>query len=381
MPTGRECSRCVMDMSDPDIAFDAQGVCNHCRAFERDRSARAAVGDDGGERLGRAVQRIRARGAGRPYDCVIGVSGGVDSSFVALRAVELGLRPLAVHVDGGWNTELAVANIENLVKRLGIDLETVVIDWDEMRDLQLAFFRAGLSNCDIPQDHAFVAATWRTALRRDVRDILSGVNVATEYISARWGHTFGDLTHLRAVHARYGERTLRRYPTFSFPQMALWWPYFRGVRETRLLDLFPYVKADAKAVLIEKLGWRDYGGKHYESAFTKFYQAYYLPVKFGFDKRRIHLSNLILSGQMTREEALTELAAELYGARQLADDKAFVAKKLGISVSEFEQILASPPRRHEEFPTNTALVRRYQALTAAARRWLGRADPAAASRT
>ena len=360
----RTCTRCVMDTSDPDIIFDAVGVCNHCLAFERDHAARLHAHADRRRELDAIVARIKQAGAGRDHDCVIGVSGGVDSSYVAWKAVELGLRPLAVHVDGGWNSELAANNIENLVNKLGVELETVVVDWDEMRDLQLAFFRAGVSNCDIPQDHAFVAATYRTALTRGVGTILSGVNVATEFISARWGHTFGDLTHLRAIHARFGTRPLAYYPTFNFFQMAFWWPHVRHLREVQLLNFLPYVKADAKQLLIDRLGWRDYGGKHYESVFTKFYQAHYLPVKFGYDKRRIHLSNLILSGQMTRAEAIGELSQELYPARKLTEDKQFVAKKLGISVEEFEQILSAPPHQHDEYPTNTEMVRKYQAATA-----------------
>ena len=214
----RECTRCVMDTSDPDIVFDAAGVCNHCLAFERNHGVQIHAHADKQRALDAIVARIKKAGAGRSHDCVIGVSGGVDSSYVAWKAVELGLRPMAVHVDGGWNSELAVNNIENLVNKLGIELETVVVDWDEMRDLQLAFFKAGVSNCDIPQDHAFVAATYRTSLSRGVGTILSGVNLATELISARWGHTFGDLRHLRAIHARFGTLPLRHYPTFNFFQ-------------------------------------------------------------------------------------------------------------------------------------------------------------------
>lgn len=364
MSEGQVCVRCVMDTSDPDIVFDGAGVCNHCLSFESTQRASLDAHDENRLRLEGIVARIKHDGVGRPHDCVIGLSGGVDSSYVAWKAVELGLRPLAVHVDGGWNSELAVNNIENIVNKLGIELETVVVDWDEMRDLQLAFFKSGVSNCDIPQDHAFVAATYRMALSRGIRHILSGVNIATEYISARWGHSFGDLRHLKAIHARHGARQLKYYPTFNFFQIALWWPHVRGVRETQLLNYLPYVKVDAKQLLIDHLGWRDYGGKHYESVFTKFYQAYYLPVKFGYDKRRIHLSNLILSGQMTRTDAMAELSEELYPPRKLTEDKQFVAKKLGLGVEEFERLLQAAPHSHGEYPTNTSLVRNYQLTTA-----------------
>ena len=358
-----------MDTSDAEIRFDALGVCNHCLTF--DMLARPHLQDTVAQqgKLAQIVDRIKRAGAGRSHDCVIGMSGGVDSSYVAVRAVELGLRPLAVHVDGGWNSELAVNNIENIVNQLGVELETVVIAWPEMRDLQLAFFKASVANCDIPQDHAFVASTFRTALSRGIRTILSGVNMATEFVGTNWGHTFGDLRHLRAIHAQHGSIRLKTYPTFNHFQMAIWWPYARRTRQVPILNYMPYVKAEVKRLLMDKFGWRDYGGKHYESVLTKFFQAYYLPVKFGYDKRRIHLSSLILSGQITREDALAELSQPLYVDDQLVPDKEFIAKKLGVSAVELERILALPVRSHDAYPTNTKMVKQVQAVLGRARRW------------
>jgi N-acetyl sugar amidotransferase len=354
----RICIRCVMDTSDPDIHFDAEGLCSHCRNFERlgrpilerARSAQGALA------LERLVARMKVQGARRDYDCVIGISGGVDSTYVALKVKELGLRPLAVHFDSGWNSELAVSNIENIVKTLGIDLHTFVADWEEMRDLQLAFFKAGVANCDIPQDHAFLAVLYRSAARHGIKYILSGGNVATEFIlPTAWGYNASDLRHLRAIQRRFGTMRLRHYPTLGFWRRYLYYPYVNRIRVVRLLDYMPYEKEEAKRVIAERLAWRDYGGKHYESLFTRFFQAYYLPMKFGFDKRRAHLSSLIVTGQLTREQALAELSSPPESESRLLAEKEFVAKKLGLREEQFDRILQSPGRNYDDYPSNAWL--------------------------
>jgi N-acetyl sugar amidotransferase len=299
------------------------------------------------------LEEIKAKGRNKEYDCIVGVSGGVDSTYAAYKSVQLGLRPLAVHFDSGWNSELAVNNIENIVKKLDIDLYTIVADWPEMQDLQLAYFKASVSNCDIPQDHAFLGALYNVAVERKIKYIISGGNNATEFILPRtWGYNASDLRNLKAIHRRFGTVKLKRYPTCSFFKRYIYYTFVKNIKVIRILDYLPYNKQEAKKIIIEKLGWRDYGGKHYESIFTKFFQAYYLPKKFGFDKRRAHLSSLIVSGQMTRENALREMEEPPSPPEKFKEDKEYVAKKLGITVEEFERILNTPIRSYKDFPSN-----------------------------
>jgi len=351
------CTRCVMDTSDPDIRFDAAGVCNHCLDFDTLQRPQLLSGEAGERALAEVVGRIKAGGRRKPYDCIIGLSGGVDSSYVAHRVIELGLRPLAVHVDTGWNSELAVSNIEKIVAKLGIDLFTTVIDWDEMRDLQLAFLRSGVPNCDVPQDHAFVAVLLRLAAKKGIRWVISGHNLQSESILPEaWGYTSIDSRHLRAIHARFGTRPLRSFPTYSLFEYTFWWRYVRRIRLLKMLHYEDYRKDAAKQMLMERYGWRDYGGKHYESRFTKFFQSYYLPVKFGYDKRRAHLASLVVSGQATREAALEELRKPPFNADEAAADAQFVAKKLGVAQEEFDAIVAGPRRTHLDYPSNAERI-------------------------
>lgn len=356
----RMCVRCVMDTSDPEITFDQQGVCSHCAraAWLQERLAAEGPPD---QILAQRVAQIRSTGAKQEYDCLIGVSGGVDSTYTAWLVKSLGLRPLAVHFDGGWNSEAAVSNIEHLLKRLEIDLQTYVVDWEEMRDLQVAFFKASVANADIPQDHAFLAVLWRTAAQRGIRWIISGHNFATESILPRaWGYNARDLRHLRAIHRRFGSRRLRSYPTLSAVYDVAYCRVMLGIRTFPILDYVPYVKRDAMAFIERELGWRHYGGKHHESIFTRFFQAYYLPRKFGFDKRRAHLSSLIVSGQATRAEALQELEQEAVEPDRLREDLAFVLKKLRLTEAEWEAIMRAPVRTHRDFPSNAWLFDLYR---------------------
>lgn len=371
MPRHQRCVRCVMDTTDPDIRFDDEGVCSHCRWYDanfRDLVAAATAGERIPE-LNAIVERIKADGRNREYDCVVGVSGGVDSSYLLLKAKELGLRPLAVHFDSGWNSELAVNNIEKITSQLGVDLKTDVVNWQEMRDLQLAFFKAGVPNCDIPTDHAFPAVALRNAAAYGAKYILSGSNIATESVlPAAWGHNAADVRYLKAIHREHGSVKLRTYPTLGLMKQALWYPYVRGVKKIKPLNLLPYAKSDAKKQITEQLGWRDYGGKHYESIFTRFFQGYYLPVRFGYDKRLAHLSSLILSGQLTREAALSELELPTYEPEQQASDLRFVAKKLGLTPDELSELIAAPTEDVERYPDNDKLY----ALGFKVRDWIRR---------
>jgi N-acetyl sugar amidotransferase len=323
------CSRCVMDTSDPDIIFDYNGVCNHCLEFENVTKAHWFPNKEGRMRWSLIVEQIKAAGQGQDYDCILGLSGGVDSSYLAVKVHEWGLRPLVVHVDAGWNSELAVANIEKIVKYCGYDLHTHVVDWEEMRDLHLAYFRAGISNQDVPQDHIFFASLYHFATKNGIKYILSGGNIATEGIFPNaWHGSAMDAINLKAIHHKFGERALKNYKTISFFENYVWYPFVKKMRTVRPLNYMPYDKVAAVGELEQTIGWRSYGRKHGESLFTKLFQNYYLPTKFGYDKRRPHLSSLIVSGQMARDEAIAALGEQLYDPQELEIDISYFCKKL-----------------------------------------------------
>ena len=345
--------------TDSEITFDEWGVCNYCAAFaQQARPALELTHTEEGKRLlNQTIDQLRHVGKDREYDCILGLSGGVDSSYMAYVGKQLGLRMLAVHFDSGWNSELAVNNIENIVKKLDIDLITWVVDWEEMRDLQLAFFKSSIANCDVPQDHGFLAALYRVADQHRIKYILNGANLATEFILPKSReYNAGDLRHLLAIQRQFGSVKLHNYPTLSFFRRYVYYPFIRGIKVIRLLDLIPYNKEEAKHTIIQQLGWRDYGGKHYESVFTRFFQGYYLLTKFGYDKRRAHLSSLIVSGQLQRGDALEEMEDPPYPSpEKLRDDKEFVAKKLGLSITEFDAIIALPPTTYKDYPSSEFL--------------------------
>lgn len=364
----QQCTRTIMDTTDPDIWFDENGVSSHAIRFD-ELVAPALLPAQRGERLGlldELVAKIKKSGEGKPYDCVIGISGGVDSSYLALQAVRLGLRPLAVHFDSGWNSELAVGNIHNLVTRLGLDLYTHVIDWREMKDLQLSFLKASVANADTPTDHAFTWVAYTQAAKYGIKYILSGSNDATESIlPSAWGHGSGDARHVKAVQKRFGTVKLKTYPAMGMFKRIIWYPLVRRVETVQPLNYMPYVYKDAKQDITDNVGWRDYGGKHYESVFTRYFQGYYLPHKFGFDKRLAHYSSLILSGQMTRDEGLALMEASNYPEELRKQDHEFIAKKLGITVEELEALCARPPVDYSAYPNAKASTDRLFAFTAA----------------
>ena len=357
-PSVQICTRTVMDGSDPDIRFDPDGVCN----YWHDYHAFAAALPNAAERqaqLDALLAAVRADGKGKPYDCVIGLSGGVDSSYVTWLAKQWDLRPLIVHFDNGWNNELAVRNIENICRKLGFELNTFVMDWDEFRDLQRAYFKASVVDLEVPTDHMISGALYRFAARHGLKYILSGHNHATEWLMPpSWNYAKFDLVNLKSIHRRFGEKPLRKLPALGVWQRA-WYQLARGIRSEAVLDLIDFDKSKAKELLIRELDWVDYGGKHYESLFTRFYQGYILPRKFGVDKRKAHLSNLILSGQMTRDEALRELQKPTYDEAMQERDKAYVRKKLGFSEREFEELLTLPNQRHEIYGTDQKQRDRY----------------------
>lgn len=356
VPEGRPyqvCTRCIMDTTDPDITFDDQGVCNHCHYFDNNVRPAWPSPEEGERILAEMISKVKSYGKDKQYDCIIGLSGGIDSSFVAVKAVEWGLRPLVVHVDAGWNSELAVMNIEQICNRLGLDLVTHVVDWEEMQDMQLAFLRSNLANQDVPQDHAFFAALYGYAIQAGIKYVISGSNYATESILPQsWGYDAMDATHVKAIHRRFGQRKRSHFPLVSFWNLYFRYPMILKMEVLRPLNYIPYNKEDAIRILERDYGWRYYGGKHYESRWTRWFQAYYLPHKFGYDKRKAHLASLVVSGQMSRDEALEQLRKPLYDEKLLVEDKAFIAKKLGISQQELDDLIAAPPRHYTEFPNH-----------------------------
>jgi N-acetyl sugar amidotransferase len=346
------CRVCIMDDSDPDIVFYGEEGCSHCMAAKA-RLAREYMPDARGQAmLASMVEKIKKAGEGKPYDCVMGLSGGVDSSYVALRAKELGLRPLAVHLDNGWNSELAVKNIENIVVKLGIDLHTHVVDWQEIKDLQRAYFSVPLMDIEVITDHAIFAVLYHQAAKHGIKYILSGSNVATESIMPRaWNYDQRDLKNLRAVHKRFGTRPLKTYPTLS-PLGFMINVFVRSIKFIPMLNFESYVKAEVIERLKRELDWKPYANKHGESRFTRFFQDYYLPAKFNVDKRKAHYSSMIASGQMTRDEALSSMNQLLYRPEELKADMGFVLKKLDISESEWHEMMQKTAKKHTDFPNN-----------------------------
>ena len=348
----QQCTRCIMDTTDPEISFDEKGQCNHCTEYFALAPHYIYSGEETDRAREALIAKIKEAGKNSDYDCMVGVSGGVDSTYVAYMAKKFGLRILAFHFDNGWNSELAVKNVENIVKKLDIEYQTWVVDWEEFRDLQISFLKASVANAEIPSDHAFLAATYHLCAKYNIKYFLSGSNFATEGILPKsWGYNAKDLKHLKGIHKIFGKIKFKTYPLLGFNR-EFYYTYVKKIKMVRLLNYIPYVKEDAMKVIQDELGWVYYGGKHYESVFTRFFQAYYLPHKFGYDKRLAHLSTLICSGQITREQALEEMKKDTYPPELLAEDKEYVIKKLGMNAEEFETILNAAPKSYKEYPND-----------------------------
>ena len=350
----RQCTRCIMDTTDPDIVFDSKGVCNHCYKFDEIQKTRMFDSDEQRDQQKEVLlEKIKAGGKGKPYDCIIGVSGGVDSTYVAYLVKEVfGLRPLAVHFDNGWNSELAVKNIENILEKMDIDLFTYVVNWEEFKDLQLSFLKASTPDGEVPTDHAIIAVLYNLAVKHGIKYILNGVNYASEAIMPlKWGYGYYDSKYIGAVQKEFGTKKLKSYPRLNLAKLG----YYSKVKKIQFVPILNYVdyfKEDAMNLIQNKLGWKYYGGKHYESIYTRFFQSYILPQKFEIDKRKAHFSNLVLSGQITKSEALEELKKPVYPADLMKDDKEYAIKKFNISAEEFERIMELPTKTFQEYPNN-----------------------------
>ena len=355
------CTRCVMDTSDPDITFDVNGICTHCHQYDA-RCEQLSAGAEAEGMLEEMIDKIKRSGEGKTYDSILGLSGGVDSSHLAYHSKQLGLRPLAVHLDNGWDSELAINNIQNIVRKLSFDLHTHVVDWQEFRDLQRSFFKAHVIDIEMLTDHAIGALVYQQARAHKVRYILSGENIATEsHLPDAWTHFKSDLRNIKSIHKEHGTLPLETFPRAgSFKRRV--YDRLYGISRVTLLDLLHYKRKDAIDTLERELGWRPYGAKHGESLFTRFYQNYILFEKFGVDKRRAHLSSLICSDQVERRHALAELESLPYDPATIETDKEFVLKKLGFTNEEFRKYMETPPRSHFEYATDQKYMKGFAKL-------------------
>lgn len=353
------CTNCIMDTTDPNITFDERGWCDYCRNFYKNIQPNWHPDETGEKMLAPLIKRIKLEGEGKPYDCLIGLSGGVDSSYVTYIAKEkFGLRPMLFHVDAGWNSQEAVNNIERLVDGLGLDLYTEVINWEEMKDLQLAFFKAQVAHIDTPQDHAFFAALYNFAAKHGHKYIVTGANYSTECVREplEWHYHASDLRQLKDIHRKFGKGPLKTFPMADIFKYKLYYRYIKGVRVVKPLNYTPYSKEAAMNELVSKFGWQKYTHKHYESRFTRFYEGYWLPKKFGFLKHRAHYSSLILTGQMTREEALERISKPAYDEKTIAQDFEYVAKKMDLTVQELQKIMDGENKTYRDYKSNMPLI-------------------------
>jgi N-acetyl sugar amidotransferase len=344
-------------ISNPEITFDENGICNYVQEYERMALMRIPPEGEGMKRLEELIKKIKASGKGKDYDCVIGVSGGVDSSYLAYLAKKWGLRPLAIHLDNGWNSELAVDNIERILNKIGVDLYTHVLDWEEFRDIQLSFLKASTPDGEIPTDHAITAILYKMAAKHGIKYIVSGTNVKTEGIMpSPWSDGHLDSTYILGVQKKFGTQKIKTYPflsVFSYFYFIL----FKRIKKVSPLDFIDFNKEEAIGFLKSELGWREYGGKHYESIYTRFFQGFILLKKFGIDKRKAHLSTTICSGLVSREDAVEELKKNPYPSEGLLkEDTQYVLKKLGLSETDFQNILTTEPKKYTDYTNNRKVV-------------------------
>jgi N-acetyl sugar amidotransferase len=356
----RICTNCIMDTSDPHIVFDDNGECDYCRNFKETIKPNWHPDEQSLSELMKIAEKIKAHGKGREFDCIIGMSGGPDSSYVLYVAKEImGLRPLVFHVDAGWNTEQAVSNIEKMVTGLGLNLYTEVINWEEMKDLQVSYFKAQLPNLDDPQDTAFFSALYRFAHKNRIKYILTGANYSTECCREpeEWGAYPGiDKRLIKAIHSRFGKIPLKTFPIIDIFKYKILYKYFYGMEVIKPLNYIPYLKKDSEKLLEEKYGWQKYQHKHHESRFTRFYEDYWMPKKFGYEKRRAHLSSLIMTGQLTRQEAMERISRPELDERFITHEFEYVAHKLGLSVDEFRALFDGQNRTFKDYKNKRFLI-------------------------
>ncbi|MBU2526461.1 MAG: N-acetyl sugar amidotransferase [Bacteroidetes bacterium] len=352
------CTNCVMDTSDSKITFDEKGICDHCNDFYENVKPNWHTDERGKKELSLIVEKIKKEGKGKDFDCILGLSGGVDSSYMLHIAVkEFGLRPLVFHVDGGWNSELAVHNIQVLVDKFGLDLYTEVINWEEMKDFQLAFFKSGVPHIDIPQDHAFVATLYNFAHKYNIKYILNGGNISTECIRNPMEYFYygTDMAQINDIRKRFGTIKMETYPFSPILKHKFYLRYIKRIKVLKLLNYRPYIKGDALELLNKAYGWKPYPQKHFESRFTKFFEAYWLPERFGFDSRRVQFSSLIVTGQMNRDEALEKLKKPAYNPETIEDEFNYIATKLGITPNQLKSYFTMEKKFYWDYKNQVSM--------------------------
>ena len=352
------CSNCIMDTTDSKIKFDESGICDHCNTFYKKILPNWHTDQKGTKALQEIIKKIKKDGEGKEFDCLMGMSGGIDSSYLLYQMVsEFGLRPLVFHVDAGWNSQMAVNNIERLVDGLKLDLYTEVINWEEIKELQLAFFKSGVPHIDVPQDHAYFATMYKFASKHNIKFIITGGNYSTECVRnpLEWMYYQSDSIQLRDIFKKHGRGKLKQYPITNILWHKIYLPYVKGIKLIRPLDYIPYRKNEAIEILVEKFGYQKYPQKHFESRFTRFYESYWLPKKFGFDTRKVQYSSLILTGQMTREDALKQLEKPAYDPDTIKQDFEYIATKLGISVDELQGYMDAPNKTYKDYKSQEGI--------------------------
>lgn len=349
-------------VSDPDISFDENGICNYYYQYQKANDPLPKTEEDGKARLAALAEKIRMEGSGKPYDCILGLSGGVDSGYIAWLVMQRGLRPLAVHFDNGWNSGVAERNIQNILRHTGFEYRVIQMDSAEYRDIQLAYLRASVVDIEAPTDHAIFTTLFKLAAKHGIKYALKGTNHQTECTMPRtWNFSKMDHVNIKSIHKRFGRLPLKTFPLMD-AKMKRMDMRIKGLQGVPLLHCVPYSQQRAKEIIRQEFEWEDYGGKHYESIWTRFYQGYILPVKFGIDKRKAHLSDLIFGGEITKEEALRQIAKPSYDAGQLEADKELVLSRLGLSENEFETIMQAPVRSHHDFDYEMPIDKRYPIL-------------------
>ena len=346
------CNNCVMDTTDSSITFDEKGVCDHCSVFYTEILPIWQYGENRQNQLDGIVSKIKESSNGADFDCIMGMSGGIDSSYLLYKMVsEYNLRPLVFHVDAGWNSQIAVNNIERLIDGLGLDLYTEVINWEEIKDLQLAFLKSGAPHIDVPQDHAFFATMYKFASENNIKYILTGGNYSTECVRnpLEWMYYQSDSAQLRDIHKKFGTIPLESYPVTNILWHKVYLPYIKGIKLIRPLDYIPYHKEKAMNLLVDKFGYQKYPQKHFESRFTRFYESYWLPKRFGYDTRKVQYSSLILTGQMKRVEALEKLRKPAYDEETIHQEFEYIANKLGISIDELQSYMDAPKKTYKDY--------------------------------
>jgi len=353
------CTNCVMDTTDPNIQFDERGVCNHCHDFQNNVKPLWHTDELGHQELTKIMDKIKIQGKGKDFDCLLGISGGVDSSYMLHLAVkEFGLRPLVFHVDGGWNSELAVHNINVMIDKLGLDLYTEVINWEEMKDFQLAFFKSGVPHLDIPQDHAFIATLYDFADKYKIKYILNGGNIATECVQYPMCYYYygTDMLQINDIRKRFCTNKMETYPFSSVFRHKIYLRYLKGIEVVKPLNSMPYVKKEALSLLEKEYGFKPYPQKHFESRFTKFFEGYWLPERFNWDSRKVQLSSLIITGQMTRDEALKILEKPAYDPEKIDEEFKYISTKLGISVDELREYFMMPKKFYWNYKNQKSVI-------------------------